>query len=88
MLLTYRRFGLESELDARVAAHLDICEFCCAELQLLTECPQAEEEFAKPVTIPLPLRRLAEELLAGSFLTADMFSESYFEKARLTLTDA
>jgi hypothetical protein len=87
-LLSYREFGLETELDDQVAEHLEACEFCCAELQLLAECPQAEEDFSKPAAIPLPLRRLAEEILAGSFLTADMFSESYFEKARLTFTDA
>jgi len=38
--------------------------------------------------IPPPLRLLAEEIFAGSFLTADTFLESCFEKARLTLTDA
>jgi hypothetical protein len=87
-LLSYREFGLETSVDARVAKHLDACEFCCAELQLLAECPLADEDFSKPAAIPLPLRRLAEEILSGSFLSADMFSESYFEKARLTLTKA
>lgn len=87
-LLSYREFGLETRVDARVAEHLEACDFCSAELQLLAECPQAEEDFSQPEAIPLPLRRLAEEILAGSFLTADMFSESCFEKARLTFTDA
>jgi hypothetical protein len=87
-LLTYRELGLEFEIDTQVAQHLATCDFCCAELQLLAECPLAEEDFTNPTSIPLPLRRLAEEIFAGSFLTADMFSERYFEKARLTLTDA
>ena len=87
-LLSYRKFGLGTALNAQVTEHLDACDFCCAELQLLAECPQVDEDFSKPEAIPLPLRRLAEEILAGSFLTADMFSESCFEKARLTLTDA
>lgn len=87
-LLSYREFGLETKLDAGVTAHLASCDFCCAELQLLVECPLAEEDFTAPAAIPLPLRRLAEELLAGSFLTANMFSESVFEKAGLTFTDA
>ena len=87
-LLSYREFGLETELDVRVAGHLETCDFCCAELQLLAECPLAPEEFFTPTTIPLPLRHLAEEILSGSILTADMFSESCFEKARLTFTDA
>ena len=87
-LLTYHKLELDEVLDAQVTRHLDACDFCCAELQLLAECPQAEEDFLIPTAIPLPLRRLAEEILAGSFLTADMFSESCFEKARLTFTDA
>lgn len=87
-LLSYRDFGLESEADAIVTQHLEICEFCCAELQLLTECPQSTDEFSVAEAIPVPLRRLAEEIFAGSLLTAEMFSEVYFEKARLTLTDA
>jgi hypothetical protein len=87
-LLSYRELGLETEVDGQVAGHLKTCDFCCAELQLLAECPQAPEEFLKPAAIPLPLRRLAEEILSGSLLTADMFSESCFDKARLTFTDA
>jgi hypothetical protein len=87
-LLTFRELGLETEIDAQVNKHLETCDFCCAELQLLAECPLAEEDVTNPASIPLPLRRLAEEIFAGSFLTADMFSDRYFEKARLTLTDA
>jgi hypothetical protein len=88
MLLSYHEFELDTELDAQVTQHLDACDFCCAELQLLIECPQAEDEFIIPVAIPVALRRLAEEVLAGSLLTEETFSESCFEKARLTLTDA
>ena len=87
-LLSYSAFGLESEREAKINAHLSGCDFCCAELQLLAECPQAEEGETLTTEIPPSLRRLAEELLTGSFLTLDMFSEAGYEKERLTLTDA
>jgi hypothetical protein len=88
MLLSYREFELESEANASVTQHLEICEFCCAELQLLAAYPQSTDEYSVDVAIPIPLRRLAEEIFAGSLLTAEMFSEVSFEKARLTFTDA
>lgn len=88
VLLSYSELEIESELDPRVTQHLEVCDFCCAELQLLCECPQANVDDSPAGEIPLPLRRLAEEIFAGSFLTADMFSEACFEKARLTFTDA
>jgi hypothetical protein len=87
-LLTYSAYGLESQTDARITEHLSACDFCCAELQLLAECPQADEGETLKTEIPLSLRRLAEEILAGSFLTAEMFTEAAYEKERLTLTDA
>lgn len=87
-LLSYSACGLNVEREAQVASHLAACDFCCAELQLLAECPQADECETLTTEIPAPLRRLAEELLAGSFLTADMFVEAGYEKERLTLTDA
>ena len=88
MLLSYREFGLEAELDDRVLEHLDSCDFCCAELQLLATCPPVDEEDSAPETMPFQLRRLAEEILSGSFLSANMLSETFLEKARLTYTDA
>jgi len=87
-LLSYHKFGLVSSIETGVVEHLEACDFCCAELQLLSECPQDEVDFSKVEAIPPPLRLLAEEIFAGSFLTADTFLESCFEKARLTLTDA
>ena len=87
-LLTYRAYGLEPQTDARITEHLSGCDFCCAELQLLAECPQADESETLVTEIPQSLRRLAEEILAGSFLTAETFTEAAYEKERLTLTDA
>lgn len=87
-LLTYRAFGLEADIDTHITGHLAACDFCCAELQLLAECPQADECETLATEIPLSLRRLAEEILAGSLLTAETFTEAVYEKERLTFTDA
>jgi hypothetical protein len=87
-LLTYRSYGLATTADEHITEHLAACDFCCAELQLLAEWPQADEGETFATEIPLSLRRLAEEILAGSPLTAEMFSEAGYEKERLTLTDA
>jgi hypothetical protein len=87
-LLSYQTCGLAIEREASVARHLESCDFCCAELQLLAECPQADDCETQVTEIPLSLRRLAEELLAGSLLSADIFVETGYEKERLTLTDA
>lgn len=87
-LLRYQTLELETAQTALVGAHLADCDFCCAELQLLAECPQADEWETQAVEIPPPLRRLAEEILTGSLLTAETFSALGLEKERLTLTDA
>lgn len=47
---------------AFIEQHLTICDFCGAELQLLT-CGCVEDEEYVFAVIPAPLRRLAEDLL-------------------------
>jgi hypothetical protein len=87
-LLSYQTLKLETARKALVKTHLAGCDFCCAELQLLSECPQADECETQFAEIPLPLLRLAQEILAGSLLTAETFNALGYEKERLTLTDA
>ena len=87
MLLSYQRVGLSSEQRAWIVTHLAACEFCGAELQLLTKYSPNGEEYAF-TDIPLNLRHLAEALLGGGQLRPESFSEVGYEKERLTLTDA
>lgn len=87
-LLSYRTCGLAAERMIWVASHLDECDFCGAELQLLTEhAPAVEEECALSV-MPPHLRWLAESLLSASLLSLESLGETVYEKERLTLTDA
>lgn len=87
MLLSYQRVGLAAEQRAWVASHLAACDFCGAELQLLTKYSPNGEEYTV-TDIPLNLRRLAEALLGGGQLRPESFAEVVYEKERLTLTDA
>ncbi len=87
MMLSYQRAALATERREWIASHLAACDFCGAELQLLTEHSPLEEEYVL-VDIPLSLRRLAEALLGGGLLNQETFAETVYEKERLTLTDA
>jgi hypothetical protein len=89
ILLAYRTRGLEAEQVVWVSEHLDKCDFCGAELQLLTEhAPPAEEEESTLVDMPLNLRCLAKSILTADWRSIESLAETAYEKERLTLTDA
>ncbi|HVG34517.1 MAG TPA: hypothetical protein VM911_15710 [Pyrinomonadaceae bacterium] len=87
MLLCYHSDELSAHQRERVASHLNICEFCEAELQLLTEYPASWEECPR-VEMPLNLRLLAEALLHGDLKSVEVYAEAAYDKEPLTLTDA
>lgn len=60
--------------EARVEHHLKSCDFCNAELQLLTCCRTEAEEYSF-VEMPAPIRRLAEDLLKRSAVPFLRFAE-------------
>jgi hypothetical protein len=66
-LLGYQCKSIPSEKTARIEAHLTFCDFCNAELQLLTRYRSNIEECA-PVEMPTELRRIAERLLSRSII--------------------
>jgi hypothetical protein len=87
-LLTYRTRALALEQTVWVESHLDECDFCGAEFQLLAEHAPTEEEECEIVDMPSSLRRLAQSLLTADWLHIESIGETAFEKERLTLTDA
>jgi len=87
-LMSYGHCGLAGDRMVSVASHLDECDFCGAELQLLTEHPPAAVEKSALAVMPPHLRWLAESLLGGKVLSIESFAGTVFEKGRLTLTDA
>jgi hypothetical protein len=64
-LLDYRRVHQAMGEAALVQAHLDECEFCCAEMQLLDRYRYGPETSVIG-EIPAALRRLAEMILSNS----------------------
>lgn len=73
-LLAYHQFRLGIRQAARIDTHLISCDFCNAELQLLTRHRDNCEEssFAE---MPAQLRRLAESLLNRSAIHFSAFPE-------------
>lgn len=86
-LLSYGAAALASELQTHVATHLAVCDFCDAELELLTRhAPAAAPKHYEQTKMPAALRYLAESLLrAGSLLRMESFAEAAYDKERLTL---
>jgi hypothetical protein len=64
-LLRYRRHRLPIADRAEIEIHLRACDFCSAEVQLLTRHRNYVEE-SRVVEMPRQLRRLAEDLLTRS----------------------
>lgn len=87
-LLSFRALDIAREQAEWITEHLDSCEFCCAELLLLSDHEATEEEYSA-TEIPAHLRSLAEALLGQASLSGIVsLSENSYEKERLTLTDA
>jgi hypothetical protein len=62
VLLRYRRHQLPLRERASIEIHLRRCDFCSAELHLLTQHRAAVEE-RRCVEMPVRLRQLAQDLL-------------------------
>ena len=63
-LLSFRAKSLPAEVAVLVKDHLEVCDFCNAELPLLAHDRPGAERGIKPPEIPLDLRILAESILA------------------------
>ena len=87
-LLKYHQTSPATKHQAWISTHLAACDFCGAELQLLSRYPPPEDEDCTLTDIPLGLRRLAESLLRGGSLQLETLAETACAKEPLTLTDA
>jgi hypothetical protein len=79
----------ETKAQKSIKAHVSSCDFCGAEVQLLSRFPPPANAlpFAVP-SMPAALRRLAQEILSGPSYNRARFADSLMEIERLTLTDA
>ena len=61
-LVSYRQRHLSNGQMSQLASHLATCDFCAAELELLSRFPSTRE-FCESPEMPAHLRALAESLL-------------------------
>ena len=73
-LLAYRRSFMAPTNMAYIETHLASCDFCSAELQLLTRYRSEAEKYSF-AEMPAQLRRLAEDLLKRSTVPFREFAE-------------
>ncbi len=76
-LLAYRRACLHSNEVSQIKAHLGTCDFCNAELQLLSRHHDDSETYAV-AEMPQSLRLFAERLLSRSEMRSKAFTD-FFE---------
>lgn len=63
-LLAFQNNEMTAKELCEIEAHLNLCEFCEAEVEFYANYPQSDEIVAK-VEIPIPLFELAEALLGN-----------------------
>lgn len=84
-LLTFCQSTHAAARRGRVAEHVESCDFCGAEVQMLLRHTPKAEAFAPPAhAMPAHLRRLAEDVLAEPCYNRARFAESLLEVERLT----
>ncbi len=74
-LLAYRARLISKAEGEAIARHLDECEFCGAELQLLVRCP-AKEECCKAAEVPPYLKILFEVMIGAQISIKDLHGRS------------
>jgi len=78
-------FSAGARRGGRVAEHVESCDFCGAEVQLLSRhAPSAAALPFAALAMPAPLRRLAQDILAEPSYNRTRFAESLMEIERLT----
>ena len=89
-LLRYCAARLEREPRCAVAAHLNACDFCDAEMALLAKHPATDVKPYRRAAAKMPghLYRLALDLLTLTNNSSRRTIEAIYDRDRLTLTDA
>ena len=84
-LLTFCRSAHAAARRGRVAEHVESCDFCGAEVQMLSRHAQAAGTLTLPAhALPAHLRRLAEDVLAEPCYNRARFAEALLEVERLS----
>lgn len=79
LLLSYQQQLLIPDQSSRIATHLSVCDFCAAELQLLSSYRPLLAESPESPPMPAGLRVLAEALLNRNHLRSSGSLQKIFE---------
>jgi len=85
ILPSYHRFDLAAEQKPRIASHLASCDFCAAELQLLSNHP-AVEQLQEGRVLPPDLGALATAILTEDSYKTEKLLFQIYRKDALDLT--
>lgn len=89
MLIDHARRSLDGARRDPLARHLDSCDFCGAEMQMLSRFPPPANALPFVATdLPEPLRRLATDVLRRATGEHAPVTEALQGIERLTLADA
>lgn len=88
VLLRYHDATLLHEAEGLITDHLASCDFCAAEMQLLSKFPPTGMPALQPIRMPWHLYRLAKDLLALSAGDLARTVEAIYDTHNLSLTDA
>jgi hypothetical protein len=88
VLMLYHDATLTNEAEGLITDHLAACDFCAAEMQLLSKFPPKSAPTLQPVRMPWHLYRLAKDLLAFSASDIARTVEAIYDTRNLSLTDA
>jgi hypothetical protein len=83
-LLAFQKGETSIKESGDIHTHLEVCEFCAAEIEFYENAPQAEETVVS-VDIPLPLYQLAEALLSNGQKKYTMLNKLLNESEGLSL---
>jgi hypothetical protein len=87
-LLLYQDAALAGVATGEITEHLSCCDFCGAEMHLLSRFRPVGPPVVRAARMPWPLYRLARDLFAASARVAERAAASIYDRDRLTLTDA
>ena len=83
-LLAFQKGETSTRENVQIGQHLEVCEFCAAEIEFYSHFPQ-NEELVPSVEIPLPLYQLAEALLSNGQKKFSLLNQLLNENEGLSL---
>ena len=86
-LLAFQKGETSVRENEEISRHLDLCEFCAAEVEFYAHVPQSEETVIS-ADIPLPLYQLAEALLSSGQKKFSLLNNLLNESEGLSLNKA